>query len=352
MSVKPLQWKDGQLVLLDQTKLPWEEVYLVCSSYHEVAQAICQMKVRGAPAIGVATAYGLVLAANEMKEFSQNQFFNQLEAVADELSKTRPTAVNLFWAIKRMLKRAREIEGQPVEKICQSLLDEAHAIRNEDIEANQAMGRWGATLIESGDTILTHCNAGALATAGYGTALGVIRRAFEEGKRVLVLVAETRPLLQGARLTAWELVKEGVEHQLITDSAAGYFMKQGKVNKVLVGADRIAANGDSANKIGTYSLAILSRQHNIPFYVVAPLSTIDFSIKSGDEILIEQRDPEEVLTVAGNCIAPPETRALNPAFDVTPASLITAIVTERGIAYPPFERSLSEWKQSGNKLAD
>lgn len=341
--VKPFYWENGQLILLDQTKLPWEEVYLPCSSYREVAQAIRQMKLRGAPAIGVAAAYGLVLAANSAKEASQKEFFRRLEAAADELRGTRPTAVNLFWAIERMLRKARQLESQPVEKICQSLLNEAHAVRDEDVTANQAMGKWGATLIENGDTILTHCNAGALATAGYGTAVGVIRRVFEEGKEILVLVAETRPLLQGARLTAWELAKEGIDHQLITDSAAGYFIKKGRINKVLVGADRIAANGDSANKIGTYGLAVLACQHSIPFYVVAPLSTIDISLKSGEEIPIEQRDPEEVLTMTGTRIAPSETQALNPAFDVTPALLITAIVSECGIAYPPFEKSIEKW---------
>lgn len=330
------------LELLDQRRLPGETVILQCRDYRQVADAIREMAVRGAPAIGVAAAFGLYLGAMEIaaRGLAGEALQQALEGVADELRRTRPTAVNLFWALERMLRVARENEGLPLPELVERLKQEAQAILDEDVELNRAIGLYGQELIRDGDSVLTHCNAGALATAGYGTALGVIRAAHQRGKRVHVYVDETRPLLQGARLTAWEMMQEGVPATLITDSMAGYLMQQGRVNLVLVGADRIAANGDVANKIGTYSLAVLAAAHGISFYVAAPYSTIDLSTPTGRDIAIEERRPEEVTRVAGVKVAPEGIGVANPAFDVTPARYVTAIITDRGIARPPYEDSL------------
>jgi len=340
MEIRTLEWKKGRLLLLDQTELPLREIYVSCSSHREVAAAIKTMIVRGAPAIGVAAAFGLVLGAKKIRTKVYPSFRKKIEAIGDLLIATRPTAVNLLWAVERCKEVVRQNRGEQVEKIQNLLEREAVRILEEDIEANRAMGRQGRILIPDGASILTHCNAGALATAGYGTALGVIRAAFEEGKNIQVFVDETRPFLQGARLTAWELMKEKIPCTLITDNMAGSLMARGKIDLAIVGADRIAANGDVANKIGTYSVAVLCQAHRLPFYVAAPLSTIDLKTKTGREIPIEERSPEEVTSVGGQKVAPRGVRVLNPAFDVTPHRYIDAIVTERGIVYRPFSRNL------------
>ena len=325
---------------MDQTKLPLREIYVSCSSHREVAAAIKTMIVRGAPAIGVAAAFGLVLGAKKTRTKAYPSFRKEIEAIGNLLIATRPTAVNLLWAVERLKEVVRQNRGEQVEKIQELLEQEACGVLEEDVKANRAMGRQGRILIPDGASILTHCNAGALATAGYGTALGVIRAAFEEGKNIQVFVDETRPFLQGARLTAWELMKEKIPCTLITDSMAGSLMARGKIDLAIVGADRIAANGDVANKIGTYSVAVLCAAHRLPFYVAAPLSTIDLKTKTGREIPIEERSPEEVTSVGGQEVAPRGVRVLNPAFDVTPHRYIDAIVTERGIVYKPFARNL------------
>jgi methylthioribose-1-phosphate isomerase len=327
-----IRWKDGVLEIIDQTKLPWEYEVLKLTNCRQVAEAIRCLKVRGAPAIGVAAAYGVVLGVWDIEDESLVDA-RMLEVIAI-LRATRPTAVNLFWALERMQQVYETNRGKRLDEVKRSLLQEAHCIFKEDIEANKQIGRYGAGLIEDGDVILTHCNAGALATAGYGTALGVIRAAWNSKKRIKVLVNETRPLLQGSRLTAWELQQENIPFEIITDSAAGFLMQQGEINKVIVGADRIAANGDVANKIGTYSLAVLAYYHGIPFYVAAPTSTIDHSLKKGEQIPIEMRSPEEVTRIYGLQIAPSEAPAKNPAFDITPHQLITAIITEKGVLKP------------------
>lgn len=336
MEVCTVRWVDGCVRLIDQTKLPLAEEYVDCTDYRQVAEAIRTMKVRGAPAIGVAAALGLALAAATSNATSTEALLADIRTARDELAATRPTAVNLFWSLDRMmtaLDKAAALDGADLR---QRLLDEAIAIQEEDTELNQAIGKYGADLIEDGDGVLTHCNAGALACAGYGTALGVIRSAWEAGKRLHVFVDETRPLLQGARLTAWELTRLGIPMTLITDNMAGYFMQQGAIKRVVVGADRIAANGDTANKIGTYSVATLAHAHGIPFYVAAPTSTIDISLASGSEIPIEQRAAVEVTVVGNSRLAPDGVTVANPAFDVTPNRLIAAIITERGIIKPPF----------------
>jgi len=327
--------------MIDQTRLPQEMVIHECRDYREVAEAIRTMKVRGAPAIGVTAAFGLALAAWNSDAKTARGLKHDLAEAAEVLRSTRPTAVNLSWALNRMGQRAERLENWPVAAIKESLLAEAQCIAQEDEEANRKMGYWGAQLIKDRDVILTHCNTGSLATAGYGTALGVIRTAHSQGKRIRVLVDETRPLLQGARLTAWELLHDGIPATLIADSMAGHFIKS-IVNVVIVGADRIAANGDVANKIGTYGLAVLARENGIPFYVVAPTSTIDLSVPSGDAIPIEMRRPEEVLSFAGVRIAPEGVQAANPAFDITPHRYVGAIITEKGIHRPPYEKSLAE----------
>jgi len=333
--VPTIEWKNGIVSMLDQTKLPIEVVYFDCKTYQDVAKGIKDLIIRGAPAIGVAAAMGIALGVKDIKANDFAGFYNEMEKICSHIGSTRPTAVNLFWAIERMKKVATANKEKPVNAIKDILFEESNRILTEDIAANMAMGKHGSQFIKTGDTILTHCNAGALATAGYGTALGVIRAAKEEGKEIKVFADETRPVLQGARLTAWELMEDGINVTLITDNMAGYFMKKGMINLCVVGADRIARNGDAANKIGTYSVAVLAREHGIPFYVAAPVSTIDFNIPSGDHIPIEERNPSEVSHVFGKVqIAPSKVNIANPAFDVTPAKYIAAIITEKGAFKP------------------
>lgn len=325
--------------LLDQRRLPADEVYLDCRDYREVAEAIRTLAVRGAPAIGIAAAFALVIGADAVPDEAPD-LLARIEQIGAELKATRPTAVNLFWAIDRMLGVARAHAQRPPAELKAALRREATAIYEEDVAMNRRIGAFGEPLIRDGANILTHCNAGAIATGGYGTALGVIRAAVEAGKRVHVYADETRPLLQGARLTAWELHRDGIPVTLITDNMAGHMMQRGRVDIVLVGADRIAANGDTANKIGTYSVAVLAKEHGIPFYFVAPTSTVDLTVPSGDAIPIEERKPDEVLSFAGVPTAPPGVAAANPAFDVTPHRYITGIITDRGIVYPPYDVNL------------
>ena len=331
----PLKWKENRLIILDQTKLPREEVYLEVTEYQAVASAIKRLAVRGAPAIGVAAAYGVALGALQIQAKTRAEFLAALRKVIKTLEDSRPTARNLFWATERMARIAEESEND-VGHIRKVLAEEALKIHQEQIESDKSLSRLGATLIGEGATILTHCNAGSLATAGYGTAIGVIKQAHTEGKRIKVFATETRPLLQGARLTACELKEAGIPFTLITDSMAGFFMQRGKIDAVVVGADRIARNGDTANKIGTYTLAVLAKEHDIPFYVAAPMSTVDLSITTGDEITIEEREPEEVTRFQGICTTPENIRAANPAFDVTPHRYISAIITEKAIIREPF----------------
>ncbi len=336
--MKIIEWLNGKIRLLDQTRLPSETVFLEIGDIATLCEAIRSLRIRGAPAIGVAAAYGMALGAHTIRSESREKFLTELEAVSRTLAATRPTAVNLFWALERMNRAARR--GSSVSEIRAALLEEARAIERENEEGDRRLARFGAELIGDHFTILTHCNAGALATAGYGTALGVIKAAHEQGKAVHVFADETRPLLQGARITAWELMQEGIPVTLITDNMAGHFMKQGKIHCAIVGADRIAANGDTANKIGTYTVAVLAGENGIPFYVAAPMSTIDFNLKSGEEIPIEERNPEEVTAIRGIRIAPEGVKAACPAFDVTPNRYITAIITEKGVARAPYEESL------------
>ena len=340
--IKTLEWTDEGVVMIDQRILPTEEVYPIFKTYHDVAFAIKDMVVRGAPAIGVAAAMGVALGARDIPSNDPTEFERQLQQICAVLAATRPTAVNLFWAIERMqaLYGKLKNDGLSLSEIRLCLIAEAKLMHSEDIAANQAIGKHGAEFIADGATVLTHCNAGALATAGYGTALGVIRAAVEAGKKVAVYADETRPFLQGARLTAWELHKDNIPVTLITDSMAGHFMKAGKIDCIVVGADRIAANGDVANKIGTYSVAVLAKENNLPFYVAAPLSTLDLSLKTGDEIPIEERPQLEVTHVKGSQLAPEGINIANPAFDVTPNRYVTAIITERGVARMPFVESL------------
>jgi len=340
--IKTVEWTKEGVRMLDQRLLPSEEKYLMLRSYDEVAEAIKKMVVRGAPAIGVSAAMGIALGANQSVGTSVADLEDDLGYIFDVMGKTRPTAVNLFWAIDRMRSRfQREKKVGDVEKVKEALVAEALAIFEEDIAANRAIGGFGAPLIRDGSTVLTHCNAGALATAGdYGTALGVIRGAIDAGKKVAVIADETRPFLQGLRLTAWELAKDNIPVTVITDNMAGHVMKNGQVDVVVVGADRIASNGDTANKIGTYMVAVLAKQHNIPFYVAAPITTLDLTLASGDEIPIEERDASEVTHIRNHQLAPDGISVQNPAFDVTPNELITAIITDRGVAEAPFEASL------------
>ena len=337
--ITPIRWARDRLVLLDQRRLPAEEAELECSDWRQVAEAIRTLVVRGAPAIGVAAAFGVALAARESRAPSFEDFLADLEVALKGLAATRPTAVNLFWALERMRRVCLDHRALPLDRLRERLRAEALAIRDEDLAANQSIGEHGARLVPDHARILTHCNAGALATAGYGTALGVVRAAYARGKVDLLWVGETRPVLQGARLTAWECVKEGIPHRVISDVAAAALMAQGRVDLVITGADRIAANGDTANKIGTYGLAVLARHHGIPFYVAAPFSTIDPTLTSGILIPIEERDASEVRRVGDQFIAPEASPVFNPAFDVTPAALITAIITERGVFHPPFDFS-------------
>jgi methylthioribose-1-phosphate isomerase len=346
--LRPVDWQEGKIVLIDQTRLPEELAYLDYADYREVVEAIRTMVVRGAPAIGVTAALGIALGARSIDTPDTGEFLRRLEEIAAEFRSTRPTAVNLFWAIDRMLRTARNNSLLPIGELKSVLVDEALDILEEDIEINRSIGRNGAELIHDGDTILTHCNAGALATAGYGTALGVIRAAAESGKHIKVIADETRPRLQGMRLTAWELCQLGIPVTVITDNMAGFVMRKGLVNCVVVGADRIAANGDVANKVGTYGVAILARTHGIPFYVAAPMSTVDLSLPNGDGIPIEERCSEEVTHISGVCIAPKGICVMNPAFDITPAEYVTAIITERGVLRPPYEESLRQAENGEN----
>ena len=338
MATPPLEWLGNKLRILDQTELPAKEVFLDISDYCELARAIKELKVRGAPTIGVAAAYGVALGALEIKSDNRQVFLSTLDAIMKVIAGTRPTAKDLFYAIDRMRKVAES--GNKVAAIKEALIGEAEKIHAEQQEATRRLAEYGVTLIRDGMTIMTHCNAGPLATTGYGTALGIIIRAYEDGKNIKVFATETRPLCQGSRLTTWELKQAGVPVTLITDSMAGYVMKQGGIGCVIVGADRITANGDTANKIGTYTIAVLAKAHGIPFYVAAPVSTFDLSLKKGDEIPIEFRAEDEVTFIQGKRIAPLGVKALNPAFDVTPHKYITAIITEKGIIYPPFTREI------------
>ncbi len=333
-----IKWDKDKVIMIDQRKLPDEESYVEAKDYSQVAEAIEKMIIRGAPAIGVVAAYGIALGVLEVQE--REDIAEKFLQVCERLEKTRPTARNLFWAVERMKHIFERSRNLPFPQLKEKLIDEAAAIEKEDIEANRKIGDWGKELIEDGHSILTHCNAGELATAGYGTALGVIRAAFNEGKKIEVYAGETRPLLQGARLTCWELDRHNIPVTLITDNMAGFLMQKGKVSLVITGADRIARNGDAANKIGTYTLAVLAKEHGLPFYIAAPLNTIDFSLSDGQKIPIEERSPEEVREIKGRCITLPQVKVMNPAFDVTPASYISAIITEKGIARSPFEKSL------------
>src|SRR5437870_3869890 len=337
---KTLEWTESGIRFIDQRRLPTEEVYVTCATYEQVAEAIRSMTVRGAPAIGVAAAMGIALGMRASSADAPAGLRRDFERIAETLAATRPTAVNLFWAIDRMRRRFEQAINRSPDQIKQALIKEAQQMYVEDIAACEAMGRHGATLLPASGGVLTHCNAGALATCGYGTALGVIRAAVEQGKKIHVYADETRPFLQGSRLTAWELMKDGIPTTVISDNMAGAMMKQGKIGAIVVGADRIAANGDVANKIGTYMLAVLAKEHGIPFYVAAPFSTVDLDTPDGSRIPIEQRNPREVTHIAGKQMVPDGTEVENPAFDVTPAKYVSAIVTEKGIARAPYGESL------------
>ncbi|MBI1895415.1 MAG: S-methyl-5-thioribose-1-phosphate isomerase [Acidobacteria bacterium] len=346
--IETIEWTPAGVVMIDQTRLPREQVFVTCHDYREVAQAIRAMVVRGAPAIGVAAAMGVALGVLGADPARLDEEFRE---ICDTLAATRPTAVNLFWAIERMKRVYAEARSGPVEAIRERLAAEARQIKLEDIAINKAIGGNGAPLVPDGRTVMTHCNAGALATAGYGTALGVIRAAVAAGKRIDVIAGETRPFLQGARLTVWELQQDGIPATLITDNMAGYFLKSGRIGCVVVGADRIAANGDVANKIGTYSLAVLAKENEVPFYVAAPVSTLDLALESGERIPIEQRPESEVTHVFGVPVAPEGIRVENPAFDVTPNRYVTAIITERGVAEAPYAESLRALVESKEVVA-
>jgi methylthioribose-1-phosphate isomerase len=340
--IKTLEWTPEGVRFIDQTRLPTEEVYVTCRNYTEVADAIRNMIVRGAPAIGVAAAMGVALGMLQSSAKDEPALRRDFDQIAAVIAATRPTAVNLFWAIDRMRRVFESVAGQPRPQIKATLVREAQQMHREDIAANQSMGRHGAILMPVSGGVLTHCNAGALATCGYGTALGVIRAAIESGKQLHIFADETRPFLQGARLTAWELHKDGIPTTVIADNMAGAIMRQGKIQAAVVGADRIAANGDVANKIGTYTVAVLAREHGIPFYVAAPWSTVDMNTSSGEKIPIEQRSALEVTHHAGKQMTPDGVMIENPAFDVTPAEYVTAIITERGVARAPYSESLKE----------
>lgn len=335
--VETIQWTDDGVVMIDQTRLPREEVFVTCKDYLEVAEAIRSMVIRGAPAIGVAAAMGVAIG---VQKASPADLEGQVEEICRTLAATRPTAVNLFWAIDRMKRLYQSVAHLSLEFIQEKLIKEAQQIYLEDIAINHAIGRNGADLVPDGKTVLTHCNAGALATAGFGTALGVVRAAVLAGKKIDVYADETRPFLQGSRLTVWELQQDNIPATLITDNMAGHFLKSGRIGCVVVGADRIAANGDVANKVGTYSVAVLAKENNIPFYVAAPISTLDLTLETGDQIPIEERAASEVTQFGGREVAPDGTQVRNPAFDVTPNRYVTAIITERGVARGPYTESL------------
>ena len=346
MSFRTIEWRDNKVIMIDQTRLPAEEVYNEYTDFTGVAEAIRGMVVRGAPAIGIAAAMGVALGAREIIADSFDTFYRQLENVCDVLGRTRPTAVNLFWGLERMKRVALQHRELDLNSIRELLKAEAISIEAEDLKICKEIGRHGAALVKEGASILTHCNAGGLATAGYGTALGVIRAAHEAGKGIRVFSDETRPWLQGARLTAWELLKDSIPVTLISDNMAGWLMKSGEIDFCVVGADRIAANGDTANKIGTYSVAVLAKENNIPFYVAAPVSTLDLTLSDGSKIPIEERPTTEVTHIKGIAIAPEGVRVRNPAFDVTPARYITAIITENGIVKGDYLSGLR--KVAGN----
>jgi methylthioribose-1-phosphate isomerase len=334
-TIETIEWTPDGVVMIDQTRLPRETVFVTCRDYLEVAEAIRSMIIRGAPAIGVAAAMGVAIGALKSENLETD-----MPVICETLAKTRPTAVNLFWAIDRMKRVYDETKASGLSAVRARLVKEAALVREEDIAINQAIGKHGADLVPDGKTVLTHCNAGALATAGFGTALGVIRAAVQMGKKIDVFADETRPFLQGARLTAWELQRDGIDTTLITDNMAGHFLKSGRIGCVVVGADRIAGNGDVANKIGTYSVAVLAKENGVPFYVAAPISTLDLTLTSGDQIPIEERAAKEVTHVQGVHMAPDGIKVANPAFDVTPNRYVTAIITEKGVARAPFTDSL------------
>ncbi len=338
-----IEWRTDSVVMIDQRKLPVSEIYVTCKTANDVAKAIRTMVIRGAPAIGVAAAMGIALGMSRSKATGTKQFTTEFQKTCDLMAATRPTAVNLFWAIERMKRTFAEAAqgGCSVDELKQRLVDEAQRIHDEDVASCQAMGAHGATLVPDTANILTHCNAGALATAGYGTALGVIRAAVGQGKKIAVMADETRPFLQGARLTAWELIKDGIDTTVITDNMSASMMRLGHVDLVVVGADRIAANGDVANKVGTYGVAVLAKEHGIPFYVAAPISTVDLATADGAGIPIEERNAREVTHVGSSRLTPEGAQIRNPAFDVTPAKFVTAIITERGIARAPYTESLA-----------
>lgn len=339
---RTIEWDNGVVRMIDQRKLPNEYEIAEFTDHAGVARAIREMYIRGAPAIGAAAGFGLALAAQNSTATTRDDLLDDLNAAADVLREARPTAVNLFWALDRLLKLAYDDSLATPADIRQAVLDEAQRIADEDVEINRRMGHNGAALIPEGATVLHHCNTGSLATVDYGTALGVIRAAHEEGKNIRVLVDETRPRLQGAKLTTWELQRLGVPQTLIADNAAGHFLHSGQVDAVVVGADRVARNGDVANKIGTYKLAVLAKENGVPFYVTAPTSTIDMDVASGADIPIEERDPDEVTWIGGEHIAPEGIEVANPAFDITPNRYVTAIITEKGVVYPPFEDGFEE----------
>jgi methylthioribose-1-phosphate isomerase len=348
--VKTLEWTDEGVRFIDQRKLPTEETYVLARTYEEVAEAIRNMTVRGAPAIGVAAAMGIALGVRDSEAGHLSELRRDFERICEAMGETRPTAVNLFWAIRRMERKFEEVAELPLPQLKQALITEARQMYLEDIAANEAMGRHGAVLLPASGGVLTHCNAGALATCGYGTALGVIRAAVEQGKKLQVFADETRPFLQGSRLTAWELMQDGIPTTVISDSVSGTMMKQGKIAAVVVGADRIAANGDVANKVGTYMIAVLAKEHAIPFYVAAPFSTVDLDTPDGSRIPIEQRSTREVTHIGERQIAPTGVKVENPAFDITPARYVTAIITERGVARAPYAESLKELAELSAKV--
>ena len=338
--VETIFWKDGIVYIIDQRKLPRKKVYVPCKTHQSVIQAIKKLVIRGAPAIGIAAAMGIALGAQKTNTTNRKEFNIRMNKIIHDMTAARPTAVNLTWSVKRMRDLLYSNSGSTVDDVKTLLVREAQKILEEDVAINRIMGHHGQKLLKSGHRILTHCNTGALATGGYGTALGVVRAAVKVGKNIAVFACETRPFLQGARLTTWELMEENIPVTLISDSAAGYFMQRGDIDAVIVGADRIAINGDVANKIGTYTISVLAKAHDIPFYVAAPISTIDFSIKDGSHIPIEQRHPKEITHFFGKSIAADGVAAANPAFDITPTHLVTAVITEKGIVRPPFDKNL------------
>jgi len=344
--IPTMEWHESGVRMLDQRKLPLCVEWFTCRGYKDVIKAIRKMVIRGAPAIGVAAAMGMAMAAGRIRTRSHDEFMKHLRAIAREMVLARPTAVNLQWAVERMLRVAESAPGRTVAEQRTVLREEAQKILEEDIQINQRIGEHGQELLPEACTVLTHCNAGSLATAGYGTALGVIRAAHQKGKRVEVIADETRPWLQGLRLTAFELMEEGIPVSVIVDSAAGSLMRRGRIDLVITGADRVASNGDVANKIGTYPLAVLARTHGIPFYVAAPLSTIDPALKTGEEIPVEERAPEEILKMGRREMGPPGVRAINPAFDITPGEYVTALITEKGLAGPPYREGIRRLRES------